>query len=163
MDLMRGTVIVLAAAGVCLTGCGLSIPADPDGTLQRVTDGELRVGVSPNPPWTVLPPSEGEPPTGREVDLVHQVAEELDAEVQWIVGGEEALMSSLEQDELDLVIGGLTEKSPWSTHAALTVPHTVGPGPEGDPVGRVFAVPLGENAFMVSIEQVLVERGGRGG
>jgi len=163
MDAMRSTAILLSAVGLSLCGCGLSIPSDPDGTLQRVTGGELRVGVSPNPPWTVLPPSEGEPPTGREVDLVHQVAEELDAQVRWTVGGEEALMGSLEQDELDLVIGGLTEKSPWTTHAALTVPHSTSMGPEGDPVGRVLAVPMGENAFMVTVEKVLVERGGRGG
>ncbi|PZU43390.1 MAG: ABC transporter substrate-binding protein [Arsenicicoccus sp.] len=135
MDAMRSTAILLSAVGLSLCGCGLSIPSDPDGTLQRVTGGELRVGVSPNPPWTVLPPSEGEPPTGR----------------------------SLEQDELDLVIGGLTEKSPWTTHAALTVPHSTSMGPEGDPVGRVLAVPMGENAFMVTVEKVLVERGGRGG
>lgn len=163
MVAMRRTAIMLSVVGLCLTGCGSSIPSDPDGTLDRVTGGEMRVGVSPNPPWTTLPSRDGDPPAGTEVDLVLHVAEQLDTQVRWTVGGEEALMSSLEQDELDLVIGGLTEKSPWSTHAALTVPHTVGPGPEGDPVGRVFAVPLGENAFMVSIEQVLVERGGRGG
>ena len=42
-----------------------------------------------------------------------------------------------------VVIGGLTEKSPWTTHAALTVPHSTGTSPEGNRVGRVFAVPLG--------------------
>lgn len=162
MDAMRRTAIVLSAVGVFLCGCELSIPSDPDGTLQRVTGGELRVGLSPNPPWTVLPTSEGAPPSGREVELVLQVAEELDTQVRWTVGGEEALMGGLERDELDLVIGGLTEKSPWTTHAALTVPHSTGTSPEGNRVGRVFAVPLGENAFMVTVERVLLERGGRG-
>lgn len=35
-----------------LTGCSGGFPADPDGTLETVTGGVLRVGVSSNPPWT---------------------------------------------------------------------------------------------------------------
>ena len=143
-----------------LAGCGLSMPADPDGTLQRVTGGELRVGLSPNPPWTVLPAGGDETPGGREVELVHRLADELDAEVRWTIGGEEDLMGRLEQDELDLVVGGLTEDSPWTTHAALTLPYTTAPGPDGDPVGHVLAIPLGENAFMVEVERLLLEQDG---
>src|SRR5690349_6249505 len=39
---------VLALCAAVLTGCGLSIPTDPDGTLDRVTGDVLRVGASPS-------------------------------------------------------------------------------------------------------------------
>ena len=63
----------ICIAALALTmGCGLSIPADPDDTLARVTGTKLRVGVSPNPPWTEL----GETgPRGTEAELVNAFAQ----------------------------------------------------------------------------------------
>lgn len=37
-----------------LTGCGIQVPADPHGTLDRTRDGAMRVGVTDNPPWVTL-------------------------------------------------------------------------------------------------------------
>ena len=48
---LLGAVASAVALGV-LAGCA-AVPADVDGTLERVrTDGELRVGVTSNVPWT---------------------------------------------------------------------------------------------------------------
>lgn len=86
--ILGGVVAVLL-----LAGCGGPFPADPDGTLQRVTGGTLRVGVSANDPWTAAEP--GGPPGGLEVDLVTEFAESLDAGVEFTVGGEEDLIGRM--------------------------------------------------------------------
>ena len=148
-----GMVAVLVTTGG-LVGCGLSIPADPDGTLQRVSGGTLRVGVSPHPPWTQI--EAGGPPTGSEVDLVTEFAGTLDADVEWVVGGEEALINALERGELDLVIGGLTSKTPWEKKAAITRPYAEMTDPAGERQTLVMAAPMGENAFLMALERFLL-------
>ena len=140
----------LAAVVVLLAGCG--IPVDPDGTLDRVTGGDLRVGVSPHEGFTEVIGGE---PSGPEVELVTEFAETLDAEPRWVVGGEEALVGELETGELDLVIGGITDASPWSQQAGMTAPYREAPGPNGALEKRVMLVPLGENGFVVELERFL--------
>jgi polar amino acid transport system substrate-binding protein len=110
--------LVAAFSLVLLTSCGL--PRDPEGTLQRVRGGTMRVGVIAHEPWTV--PGAGSP-SGIEVDLVTQFAEEIDAEIEWFEGSEAELFGALEVRELDLVIGGLTSTTPWLQKAAITHPY----------------------------------------
>ena len=145
-----GVVVVLVGL---LASCGLSVPADPNGTLDRVTGGILRVGVSPNPPWTEV--TQGTEPTGTEVELVREFAATLPAEVSWTAGGEEALITAMEHGELDLVIGGLTADTPWEKHAAITTPYAEGIGPDGKRIKLVMAAPPGENAFLLRLEKFL--------
>lgn len=141
----------LAAAG--LSACTSSgYPADPEGTLDRITHGTLRVGVVHHPPFV---DASGAEPSGVEPDLVRAFAAEHDARTEWTVSGEEALMTALEKGDLDLVAGGLTKKSPWTTHAALTRPYAEGTGPDGEPVKLVMAVPLGENQMLTTLERFL--------
>jgi ABC-type amino acid transport substrate-binding protein len=147
--ILGGVVAVLL-----LAGCGGPFPADPDGTLQRVTGDTLRVGVTANVPWTATEP--GGPPAGLEVDLVTEFARELDAGVELTVGSEEDLIGRLEDKELDLVIGGFTGTSPWADQAALTTPYTTVPDAQGTPEPHVMAAPLGENAFLVALETFLL-------
>jgi ABC-type amino acid transport substrate-binding protein len=142
------------AAVLLLPGCSGPFPADPDGTLQRVTGDTLRVGVTANVPWTATEP--GGPPAGLEVDLATEFAETLDARVELTVGSEEDLIGRLESKELDLVIGGFTGKSPWAEQAALTTPYTTVPDEQGKPEPHVMAAPLGENAFLVALETFLL-------
>ena len=169
--------IGVVAALLLMLGACSAIPADPDDTLADVTGGTLRVGVSANPPWTEVPEGAGthanaaggssngtgdEPagpgsePEGTEVDLVTAFAATLDAEVEWVIGGEENLIGQLETGEVDLVIGGLTANSPWQQMAALTRPYTDDDGGTGgEQVDRVMAVPAGENAFLSALERFL--------
>ena len=66
---------VLLLSGL-LSGCGLDVPTDPDGTLERVrSEGTLRVGASPRPGWVEL--TGGADPRGREPDLVTAFADDL--------------------------------------------------------------------------------------
>ncbi len=150
-----GVAASVVLAGV-LAGCGATIPSDPEGTLDDVRGGVLRVGVSSAPPWTEPGPDDDAGPAGLEPDLVRAFAESIDAEVEWTRGGEEQLVDQLHRDELDLVVGGLTATSPWADKAALTYPYAHTVGPEGAPEAHVMAVRMGENAFMVELERFLL-------
>lgn len=138
-----------------VTSCGRPFPADPDHTLERVQGNTLRVGVSPHPPWTEIGP--GGRPTGREVALVRGFADRLGAEPIWVAGGEEQLVTAMEHHELDLFIGGLSADTPWSDKVAVTRPYLRTTDARGDRLELVMAAPLGENAFLRSLETYLHE------
>ena len=144
---------VALAVLVAVPGCA-AVPADPDGTLERVSGGVLRVGMSQHEPWTALDDGER---SGVEVRLIEEFAAGRDAEIAWQDGGEEALIGQLHRGELDVVVGGLTEKSPWVDQAALTRPYVVVTGPEGSPEPHVMAARMGENALLVALERFLLE------
>jgi polar amino acid transport system substrate-binding protein len=145
-----------AALLVALTACS-NFPADPDGTLDRVRGGVLRVGVSHKEPWVVALVEAAEP-SGIEPQLVQRFASHLQATIEWHPGGEEALITDLEHGRLDLVIGGLTAESPWSDKAAITKPYTEVRNEEGETEKHVMAAPLGENAFLLELEKFLLSQ-----
>ncbi|MFD4422450.1 transporter substrate-binding domain-containing protein [Agromyces sp. NPDC058484] len=159
MGRVRGLLAVIAATAVVLSGCSIDIPVDPHGTLDRVRDGSLRVGVSHNPPWTDI--TEGRSPSGIEPELIVQFAEELDAEIEWTEDGESTLAIALERGELDVVIGGLLENTPWTARAAVTRPYAETTGDGGRSEKHVMLVRKGENAFLVELEEFLDREGRR--
>jgi ABC-type amino acid transport substrate-binding protein len=139
---------VPAVAGALLAACGLTIPTDPDGTLDRVRDeGVLRAGASPGPGWVTI--ADGRP-GGREPTLVTGFAESLGAEVEWTVAGEEELVRLLEAGDLDLAVGGFTEDNAWVDKVGLTRAYTG---------THVMMVPMGENAFHSRLELWLDDHG----
>lgn len=141
----------LAPVVAGLSACGLSIPTDPDGTLDRVrTDGVLRVGASPRPGWVELPDSG--PPRGREADLVAGFADHLGAEVEWTTSGEEHLVTMLEDGSIDLAVGGFTEDNAWADRVGLTRAYAG---------AHVMMVPMGENALQSDLERWLDAQAGR--
>jgi polar amino acid transport system substrate-binding protein len=150
----KATLAVLVM--LLMSSCGLQVPADPEGTLDRISGGTLRVGISHNPPWTEI--HNGEDPAGSEAELVRQFAATRGATIEWTAAGEESLMGQLDRGELDLVIGGLTKKSPWTDKAALTQPYAEGPAPDGGKEKYVMAARMGENAFLQELEKFLLDR-----
>jgi polar amino acid transport system substrate-binding protein len=110
---VRWLTIVCLVAGA---GCG-RLPKDPEGTLDRVQGGAIRVGLVEAPPWVVR--TEGEP-AGAEVELIRRLAADLGATPQWVWGGEQAHLEALERFELDVVAGGLTDDTPWDKRVGLT-------------------------------------------
>ena len=94
-----------AAAVLTLTGCGLTIPTDPNGTLESVRGGALRVGASPNGELVIADDSNSV--SGSEAELIETFADTLDANIEWTVASEETLVRGLENDELDVVIAGM--------------------------------------------------------
>lgn len=156
MTCSRSAALLLGAA-VLLTGCGLTIPTDPDGTLDRVRSTEvLRVGASPRPGWVDL--DEGTP-TGREPRLATAFAADLGAEVEWTVAGEEEIVSLFEGGELDLAVGGFTDTNAWVDEVALTRPY-VEVDAAGSTEAHVMMVPMGENALQSELERWLDAHGG---
>ena len=114
-----GTTVTILVTAVILVAC-TSPPADPEGTLERVQGGTMRVGVTASDPWTTF---SGGAPDGVEVEIVERLAAELDAEIDWFTGSEEELFAALKHGRLDLVIGGLGAKNPYAKEAALTHPY----------------------------------------
>jgi polar amino acid transport system substrate-binding protein len=142
-------------AAVALTGCGMQVPNDPDGTLDRVRGDVLRVGATEHRPYVDLDDA-GEP-AGSEADLVNGFAERLGADVAWTTGSEAELVEALEEGELDLVIGGFHGDTPWSEHAATTRPYAEVEAADGTKEQHIMLAPLGENAFLVELETFLHE------
>ncbi|WP_350223956.1 hypothetical protein [Microbacterium sp. LMC-P-041] len=141
--------LLLAAA---LSGCGLTIPADPDGTLASATGADLRVGVSADPG---LVDTDRDTPTGSIPDLVTGFADSIDADIDWTYGSEETLVGMLERGDLDLVAGGFTSDTPWIDKAGVTRGYPEIDGADGREI--VMLVPLGENAFLSALERHLDE------
>lgn len=142
-----------------LAACG--IPRDPDGTLERVRGGTVRVGVVHDPPWASLP-ADGEA-YGIEPHLVRTLAAGLDAEIEWVAGGESALLRALEEGQLDLVVGGLTAANPHGATLALTRPYytdsiVLAAGPDGRMPADLEGVRVGVEASRAGAAE-LVSRG----
>jgi len=144
------TAVLSAAAAIALTGCGLTIPTDPDGTLERVDGGVLRVGASPSEGLVEV---SGDAVAGPLPTLVEEFATSRDARVEWTVGSEEDLADGLEHGELDLAVGGMTDTTPWTETVSVTRAYDDLPGASGRSV--VLLVPMGENAMQSALEAFL--------
>lgn len=152
------SLLAMTALVLLMASCQSSFPADSQGTLERATGGELRVGISENPPFTEVAPDGAV--SGSEVDLVTDYAETIDAEITWVPAGENVLAAEMKAGSLDVVIGGLPTDAPWTSEIALTRPYTTTTGPDGKAVKIAVGVTPGENALMVDLERFLAEQGG---
>lgn len=142
--------VALIVAASALTGCGLRIPTDPDGSLDRITGGELRVGASAHGTLVVV---DGEDVSGPFAELIEGFARERDAQIEWTVDSEEGLVDDLEAGDLDLAIGGMTDASPWGDRVSLTRGYRGIDG--GGDTAVVVLLPMGENALQSALEQYL--------
>jgi polar amino acid transport system substrate-binding protein len=112
-------VIVLLLAAVAVAAC--QYPRDPDGTLNRVEGGVMRVGVTEADPWVLL---EGDRPVGgAEVELARRFARDVGARIEWVQGSEEELVDAAKEGQVDLIAAGLTNKSRWKKDVAFTRPY----------------------------------------
>ncbi|MBD8011584.1 transporter substrate-binding domain-containing protein [Microbacterium sp. Re1] len=142
---------------VALTGCGMRIPADPHGSIERIEGGTLRAGATEQPPWVEV--HDDGKPTGSEPELVQEFAEQLDATVEWTTGSEADLLTALERGELDLVVGGFLDDTPWTDRGAVTRPYTERSTKHGTQK-HVMIVRMGENALLTELETFLHEEVG---
>jgi polar amino acid transport system substrate-binding protein len=129
----RLTVVLLLTA---IAAAGCQYPRDPDGTLNRVEGGVMRVGVTAADPWVVL---EGDRPVGgAEVELARRFARDLEARIEWVQGSEEELVDAAKEGQIDLILAGLTSKSRWKKDVAFTRPYVETQTVVGIPPGRSF-------------------------
>ncbi len=152
----RAFTALLATLVLALGGCAASIPADPEGTLAEVTGGTLRVGATDSGEWVQVEP--GVDATGVEARLAERFATTIDAEVQWVQGSEHELVELLKHGELDLVIGGFADDTPWTRDAGTTRPYAETVDARGNTVKHVMLVRKGENAFLLELDRFLVEQ-----
>jgi len=120
---LRGACVagsLLVGAWISLHASGCQYPRDPEGTLDRVEGGTMRIGVVHHPPWVDVG---GKEPRGGEPRLIRQFAEQLNAEIEWVEGTESELVEVMDGFQLDVLIGGLTRSSPFSKKVALTRPY----------------------------------------
>jgi polar amino acid transport system substrate-binding protein len=136
---------LLLSCAALLAGCGddSGFPRDPKGTLLRVRGGTMRVALVENPPWVVR---NGDEAAGIEPELVRQFAREINAKLEWHWGGEQSQMEQLEGYELDLLLGGITRKTPWKSDIGLT---------SGYFDQHAFATPPGENGWIKRLDEFL--------
>jgi polar amino acid transport system substrate-binding protein len=126
--------VVLLLTTIAAAGC--QYPRDPDGTLNRVEGGVMRVGVTEADPWVVL---EGDRPVGgAEVELTRRFARELGARIEWVQGSEEELVDAAKEGQVDLILAGITSKSRWKKDVAFTRPYVETRSVVGIPPGRSF-------------------------
>jgi polar amino acid transport system substrate-binding protein len=105
---------MLALAVAC------DFPRDAEGTLARVRNGTMRVGVSEHTPWVRLASRE---PEGVEPALLRRWAKQLDARVEWVYGSEAALVEVLRQGAIDVLVAGLQRTTPFASKVALSQPY----------------------------------------
>lgn len=139
---------------LALTGCGMQIPADPHGSLERIQGGTLRAGATEQPPWVDV--RDAGAPVGSEPELVERFAAHLDAQVRWSTGSEADLLTALERGELDMVVGGFLDDTPWSDRGAVTRPYTELSTKHGVQK-HVMIVRMGENGLLTELETFLHE------
>jgi polar amino acid transport system substrate-binding protein len=134
---------------VALVAAGCAFPRDPRGTLGRVQNGTMSVGIVENEPWTCMEKGHA---SGVEVELLENFARELGADTAFVPGTTPELLEAARQGEVDVLIGGFTSTSPGVsegkeagvTGSYLTTRFVAGvpPGTSAfdDPSGREIAV-----------------------
>jgi ABC-type amino acid transport substrate-binding protein len=137
----------LLIAGLALLWLGCDLPRDPEGTFTRVEGGTMRVGISENPPWVLIQNGE---PSGIEVQLMRKFAQLLEAGIEWRLDSETRLMNALQMGKLDVVVGGLKESTPWSSHVGMTRPYVMMGGE-----AHVMVVRQGENRWLLALDKFL--------
>lgn len=143
-----GGVLLLGVMLFLLQSCD-DYPRDPKGTLERVRGGVLHAGLVENPPWVLR---NGEEPKGVEVRLVEQLAQSLDAKVEWSAASGPRAYEALKERRIDILVGGLTKDDPWLATLGMTRPYLAGSK-------HVVAVPSGENAWLIFVDRFFSRNG----
>src|SRR5690606_22261227 len=134
-----------------LAGCGISIPSDPGGTLEKISGGEMRVGVTAEEGMSTA----GDPPEGPLPDLANEFAGSIDASTTWTVAGEETLVELLERDKIDIALGHFTAETAWVDRVAISRPFSI----SGTDAELVALMPPGENAILAEFEAYIDSTG----
>ena len=119
MKLMIGLVVILISTLAAFLQ-HIHFPKDAEKTLDKVSNGTIRVGFTNAGPW-VYPSATGA--QGIEADIVTNFAQTLHAKIDWVEVTEEQLFNALKRGEINILIGGITDKTPWKEEIGLTKPY----------------------------------------
>ncbi len=131
----RGFLLFLFALAA-LVSASCDFPQDPRGTLDKVQDGTMRVGIVNHDPWTRM--EEGHA-SGVEVELLREFAGELETEIVFVQGTVPELLEAARQGEVDVVAGGFTDTSAGVSEgkeAGITSPYLMTRFAVGVPPGK---------------------------
>lgn len=130
---MRRLAILSLFMGACS-----AVPADPDGTLDRIRETrEFRVGMV----------ARGTPGSAREQRFLKGVEEAAGARARVEFGSTEQLLGRLQRGDLDLVVGEFDPITPWATHVTF-LPSVSGRPTVASGVLHAAAARNGENAWI---------------
>lgn len=139
--------ICITAMFIMNSACN-KIPADPEKTFEKAKATGLTVGFAHNPPWVNDQDSIA---TGVEGRLISEFARLSGMEIRWHKGSEQKLMKMLEDNQLHIVISGLTKDNPWkSEKIGLTMPYH-----KAKKEKHVIALIQGENRLVMNLEKFL--------
>ena len=160
---MRMKIAAVLIGTVAASGCS-DFPKDNAETLKQLKAGrEMKVGVAHNPPWTVVAEGRIE---GVEPALIAQWAQSLGTKARFITGPADDLVEGLYKRELDVLVMGMTDKTPHSGKLALSQPYLevrtnigVAPGqmPLADWTGQPIAVDPGRLDLVAQVRELEAE------
>lgn len=136
---MKALILLLGA--LALSACD-SLPRDPDRTLEKIQQSDIiRVGL-------VAPASAD---LGKTKTLLVALERKTGARAQMIYGAAEPLLKSLDEGDIDIVIGPFAKETPWASEVAFGPP-LASHGSDDDPVEIKAAMRNGENRWIMLVE-----------
>ncbi len=130
----------LLVAALAVAACD-AMPADPDGTLERVRgERRFRVGLIAAGAPALAPE--------RARALLHGLSRATGARAAVEQGAAETMLTRLEEGGLDLVVGEFAEQSPWAAQVTLSEPIAT----EGRTI-LAAAARNGENAWIALVHR----------
>jgi polar amino acid transport system substrate-binding protein len=117
---MVGVAAIVAVSAVTTFLNNFRFPRDAEDSLDKIQNNSIRVGFTNATPW-VWP--SGDSASGIEAEIVTEFAKSLNAKVEWVEGTEEQLYDALKKDEIDMLVAGITAKTPWKEEVGLTKPY----------------------------------------
>jgi len=98
----------------------VQFPKDAEDSLEKVRNHTIRVGFTNAAPWVYPSATRAQ---GIEAAIVSDFAKTLHAKTDWVEGTEEQLYTALKKNEIDILIAGITAKTPWKEEVGVTKPY----------------------------------------
>jgi polar amino acid transport system substrate-binding protein len=135
---------------ICLTACDV-VPRDAAGAYERAINGELRVGVVADPPFTVV----DDGIRGLEPDLLTGWSGRINGRIVWRSGALDELVEALHRREIDVLAAGLDARTPYKAKIAMTQPYLETLERLGQRHKHVLAVTQGESKLLFELDRYL--------
>lgn len=140
--------IIPFSIAILLTALACNQPSDPKNTLNDVRHrGILKAGVSYNPPFVVTSPHDT---TGIDIDLLNDIANDLEVKLQLVYGSETEITHRLEETKIDIAAAGFLNKTLFKKKMGLTNWYL-----QRHDSSYVLGIPKGENAWVMYLEKFI--------
>lgn len=124
--------------------CACNLPRDQRHTWEHVRQNGLEVGVVNNPPYSYI--DNKNQAGGEEIEVIRHFARVNKLNARYVSGSESDLIRRLREGEINLLVGGFSEKTIWKDSAGLSIPMAH---------KKVMLVQKGENRLLYELERFL--------